>query len=115
RDHAVWALRSDSSQEMALYLMAAIKARKSPLLGFWWRYSVWLGALGEGRAMAVLLFVFAAYRILDLALRQSGWPQFAEMLGWVWLGVCAYTWVGPVMFQRALVEELGQVKLDEDF
>jgi hypothetical protein len=114
RDHALWALRN-GEQRSALGLLAAIKARQSFLLGVWWRYSVWLSALAEGRIAAVLVVSFLAYRVATVFAQQHASKQIADLVNYAWYGMCAYSWFGPSLFQRSLRRELDQIKLRADF
>lgn len=115
RQHAVWALRHGADAVGALELLAAVKARESAFLGLWWRYNVWMGELGERRAIYVVLGSFVLYRLLALALTDLGQDWLASGLQLVWLAFCAYTWIGPSRFRKALERELGQVKLGDEF
>lgn len=114
REHAVWALRKDPSDRAALHLLTAVKARKNPLLGLWWRYSTWMGALGEGRAIVVLLVAYVLYRFAvitaESVLEQ---PGVAALVSLGWLGIVAYTWFGPAIFYRSLKKELAGVELKD--
>lgn len=115
REHALWALRHNPGSRPALHLMAAVKARKSPFLGIWWRYNAWMGGLGEGRAILVLLGAFVLYRVGVIAASDAAKPEVAELINMVWLAIVAYTWVGPAWFRRSVEKELATVKLDERF
>ncbi|HWZ89713.1 MAG TPA: tetratricopeptide repeat protein [Polyangiaceae bacterium] len=114
RDHALWALRN-GKQERALHLLAAIKARQSFVLGLWWRYSVWLSAMGEGRIATVLVGSFLVYRVAAALVQQHGLRQGAELVNYAWYGICAYSWFGPALFRRSLRRELAQIELRKDF
>lgn len=115
REHAIWALRQDPEDLGALHLLAAVKARASFFLGLWWRYSVWMEALGERRSMAVLLGAFVVYKLAALLTDDLGAPELSSVISLAWLGVVAYTWVGPAMFKRSLEKELSTVRLHPDF
>jgi Tfp pilus assembly protein PilF len=115
RGHACFVLAHDPADEPALTLLVAIMARKSIWLGSWWRLSTWLGQLEDQRRMAVLLGSFVVYQVLTIVARALGRPEVAEALQWAWLGVCAYTWVAPLVFRRLLAKELGQVRLRPDY
>lgn len=115
KEHAIWALRHDPSHRAALYLMAAVKARSNPFLGLWWRWSTWMGTLGDGRAILVLLAAYALYRVGVISADVAGQAELAQALSWVWLALVAYTWLGPGIFRRALARELQQVELGEEF
>ena len=115
REHAVWALRNDPADRGALRLMAAIKARQNPFLGLWWRYSTWMGSLGDGRAIVVLLGAYVAYRVLTITVADRGNAGLANLVSALWLAFVAYTWFGPAMFRRSLERELESVKLERGF
>jgi Flp pilus assembly protein TadD len=115
RDHAIWALRNDPSDQATLRLLATIKARDSLVLGLWWRYSAWMGELGDGRAILVLLAGFVLYRVGVItaeAYQHEGLAQYIQVL---WLGIVAYTWIGPGLFRASLKKELATVQLDREF
>ncbi|HZI02982.1 MAG TPA: tetratricopeptide repeat protein [Archangium sp.] len=115
REHALWALRQDATDEGSLRLLASIKARQSPLLGLWWRYALFMGSLGDGKSTLVLLGAFVAYRFATLAAKDLGQPNLASLIQLVWLGLALYTWVGPALFQRMVRQELDTVRLDARF
>jgi tetratricopeptide (TPR) repeat protein len=115
RDHSRWALRSDPEDTGALSLMCEIKARHSPVLGAWWRYSVWIGALGEVRSILVLLSAYVIQRALVILCDTGGQEDIADTLRALWSFFAAYTWFGPGLFERAVKKELEQVQLDDDF
>ncbi|HKY93147.1 MAG TPA: tetratricopeptide repeat protein [Nevskiaceae bacterium] len=115
RAHAAWALGNDPSHTPALHLLAMIKARRSPVIGIWWRYNAWMSGLGSTRAILVLLGAFLVYRLADITVGAMGHPDAARVIEWVWLGIVAYTFFGPVLFQRALQKELAQVRLSREF
>ena len=77
RDHAVWALRNDPGSRAALHLLASIKARTNFFLGLWWRWSTWMGSLGDGRAILVLLAAYVIYPVGVIAAQdhdRQPWP-----------------------------------------
>jgi len=114
REHAVWALRKNPTDRGALHLLAAVKSRRNPLLGLWWRYSTWMGSLGEGRAIVVLLVAYVAYRFAVITAQEVlEQPGIAALVSLGWLGIVAYTWFGPAIFYRSLKKELAGVELKE--
>lgn len=115
RDHAIWALRNDPASRGALHLMASVKARRSFWLGLWWRYSAWMGALGDGRAILVLLAAYVLYSVGVITAETNDQQRLAEYLSFFWLAIVAYTWVGPMLFRRSLEKELATVQLDDEF
>lgn len=115
RDHALWALGADANDRGALTLLTALQARKSLLLGWWWRYNNWMEGLGETRSILVLLGAFVLYRFAAIFAGQNQQPGLAQLINFLWLGIVVYTWVGPMWFRRALDKELAGVKLRRDF
>lgn len=114
RDHAIWALKA-GAEESALYLLAQVKARQSFWLGLWWRWSTWMGTLGDGRALLVLLGAYVVYRIAAQFATDMGEQDVANLIQIVWLAVVAYTWVGPGWFYKTVEKELAEVELSEEF
>ena len=115
REHAVQALRGDPTHGEALQLLAGVRAKRSLLLGLWWRYHASVAHLGETRLVFVLIAGFVVIRLLVIALRHMGNEGGADFAENLWLAWCVYTWVGPALFQRALDKELESVKLHKDF
>jgi Flp pilus assembly protein TadD len=115
RDHAVWALRNDPGSRMALHLLASIKARTNFFLGLWWRWSTWMGGLGDGRAILVLLAAYVIYRVSVLAVGDHGNADLAGLISMLWYAFVAYTWISPALFRRSLQKELAEIRLDRSF
>jgi hypothetical protein len=84
-------------------------------LGLWFRYNTWLIERGSGGAVMVLIGMFVAYRVGVQLLHDADLSGGAQLLQYVWLGLCVYTWVGPKMFRDAVAKELQKVQLREDF
>ncbi|MEM7352079.1 MAG: tetratricopeptide repeat protein [Acidobacteriota bacterium] len=115
REHAVWALRNDPTSRDALALMAQIKARSSLVLGLWWRYATWMGSLGDGRSILVLLAAYVLYRVGVITAEVMTHEGLANFITLLWLSIVAYTWFGPALFNQALRKELQTVTLGKDF
>jgi tetratricopeptide (TPR) repeat protein len=115
REHAAWALQQDPEHAGALELICSIKARQSPWIGLWWRFQAFVTSGGGTRAVAILLGIFLSYKTGAIVLEEYGRPDAAQLLRYVWLGFCVYTWVAPEVFLRALRRELQQVRLRPDF
>lgn len=114
-EHARFALGQDANDRGAIELWAAIKARRSWLLGTWWRLNAWLSLRSESGQIAVLIGSFVVVRVVIILAGAAGWHTLESMLGWVWLGVCAYTWFAPTLWKRMIASELGTVTLDPDY
>ncbi len=115
KEHAMWALRQNPSDHQTLYLMSAIKARTNIFLGLWWRFQTKMSQLGDIKTIMFLLAAFMLAQIFTIFSQQNGAETTAEVIRYVWLGLCIYTWVGPTIFERALKKELAGVELDQDF
>ncbi len=115
RQHALFAMRGDPNDPDALWILAGIKARRSPLLGLWWRLNVWLSTMSDERLMATLLTGFMLSQLAVIIADELDLPLLARAFHWAWLGLCAYTWFGPAMFRRSLDKELETVELDDDY
>ncbi|MGH8079338.1 MAG: tetratricopeptide repeat protein [Lysobacter sp.] len=115
REHAAWALQIEPTDGDALTLMAAVKARRSWLLGLWWRFQSFISAGSRTRAVVLLLGIFLLYRIALIALPQQGHAEWTGPLSYAWLAFCAYTWIAPGLFWRSLKKELEQVRLRPGF
>lgn len=115
REHAAWALQIDAMNAQAIALLCAINARRSPLLGAWWRFQAFVSAGPAHRAITLLLGMYLAYRVASLWLTDHGQADAALILSGVWLGFCVYTWVAPSLFWKAVRRELAQVRLDPKF
>lgn len=115
QEHALWALRQDPENPKALYLIAAIKARTSPFLGFWWRSNAWLSSFNKNNIVIILVVAFMIYRIMEITAQSFGQPEIAMMITGIWLAIVAYSWVGPVFFYRMLKKELANIQLRKDF
>ncbi|HWB76073.1 MAG TPA: tetratricopeptide repeat protein, partial [Nannocystaceae bacterium] len=49
-EHARMALHGEPTDDGALKLLASIKARKNPIIGLWWRWSMWMSNMGDARS-----------------------------------------------------------------
>jgi tetratricopeptide (TPR) repeat protein len=113
--HARFALTQDATDLDALQLWAAIKARRSFTLGLWWRLNAWISLRSEGGQVALLIGSFVVVQVAIILATAADLPLLEEVLGWAWLGLCAYTWIAPELFKRMLQRDLGTVVLDPDF
>jgi len=115
RDTALWAVRNAPTSRAAIALMLAVKMRQNPLTGWVWRLNAWLASGSSRRTIVSLLGVYLAIRVATLLLQDFGYAPAATLLSYAWLGFCVYSWVAPVLFQRALQRELEDVRLGAEF
>lgn len=115
RDHALWALSLAATDEDALQLLTAVKARTNRLLGAWWRWNAWMQTLGQGRSVVVLLAGFLLFRAGAMAAIDMGAPVLSLVLSLSWIALCVYSWVAPSIFARMLNREMRQVRLSSDY
>jgi hypothetical protein len=113
--HARFVLHQAATDEDGLALWAAIQARRSRLLGAWWRWNTWMSRGDERRRVAILIGAFVLARIAIIVTDELGYEGLTRVLTLAWLGFCAYTWFAPALFRRMLARELGTVHLDPDF
>ena len=113
--HARFVLNQDGNDHDGLVLWIAIKARRSALLGAWWRLNTFLSMRDANRRIMVVIGTFVIARILVIVTDELGYPGVSRLLHFAWLGLCAYTWYAPVLFRKWLKQELGLVRLDPDF
>ncbi len=114
-EHGRFALREDPGDDGALRLWAAIKARRSVVLGLWWRFNAFLTARSENRQVGLLIGTFVAAQLAMIVAGALGLDGLEGILGWAWLGFCAYTWLAPALFRRMLERELRTVTLADDY
>lgn len=115
REHAVWALQADPTDEGALTLLGAIKARRSPVLGLWWRFQSFLSAGSSRRMLLLLVGIYLLYRIAMITLADHGMGEMVGPLSIVWLCFCAYTWFAPALFWKSVRREMDTVALRGDY
>jgi tetratricopeptide (TPR) repeat protein len=111
REHALAALRADALAPDALALLTSIKTRSNPLLGAWWHYATWMQRLGPTGSVTVLLAAFVLYRVAVIVAEQQGASSLAGGIQIAWLAVVVYSFVGPILFRKALQRELESVEL----
>lgn len=114
-EHARMSLTINPTDRDALRLLGGIKARRNPFLGLWWRYSMWMSTIGDTRSIAVLVVAFIIYRLAATMADDFGHPELATIIRYVWLGLVAYTWIGPAVWSRMLEKDLAKVRLDDDY
>lgn len=114
-EHARMALHADPTDDGALKLLASIKARKNPLIGLWWRWSMWMSSMGDARSTMILVAMFVVYRIAMLLADDFGHPELTVLIRRIWLAFVVYTWVAPSMWKRMLEKDIKPVKLDRDY
>ena len=113
--HARFVLGQDATDEDGLALWTAIQARRSRLLGAWWRWNTWMARGNERRQVALLIGAFVLARLAIIITDELGYDGASRALTLAWLGFCAYTWLAPELFRRMLARQLGTVRLDPDF
>jgi Flp pilus assembly protein TadD len=113
--HARFVLGLDATDRDALALWAAIQARRSWLLGAWWRWNMWLSQRDDRRQIALLIGAFLVVRIAVIVTDELGLEAVSRALRLGWLGLCVYTWFAPGMFRRMVARSLETVRLDPGF
>jgi tetratricopeptide (TPR) repeat protein len=113
--HVRLALSEAPEDPEVLQLFAGLQARRSWLLGLWWRWAAWAGLGSERRRIAILLGVYLVAQLGMILAEAGGADTLASVLSWSWLAFCAYTWIAPGLFRRRIQRELAQVRLRDDF
>ncbi len=113
--HARFVLNQEATHEGGMRLFTAVKARRSWLLGVWWRWNSYISLRGDHKQIAMLIGSFVLVRIAIIVTDELGYELLAKALGYLWLGFCAYTWFAPELFRAWLKQELGTVSLDPDY
>jgi hypothetical protein len=75
----------------------------------------WMTVLGAAEQILLLLATFVTYRIATLVFADTGQPEVARAVRFVWLGLVVYTWVSPLIFRRMLRRALASVRMRADF
>lgn len=115
RAHALWALQQDPGDSGAMTLFAAVKARRSWLLGLWWRFQSFVNAGSGRRAIVMLLGAYLLYRVVGIAMVHNGMKEWAGFVTLAWLAFCVYTWFAPTLFWRSIRKEMKTVRLRPDY
>jgi Flp pilus assembly protein TadD len=113
--HARFVLNQVATDHDGLELWAAIQARRSWLLGAWWRWNTWMSLGEDRRRIALLLGGFVIAQLAIIITDGLDLDAASRAVSLAWLGLCAYTWFAPELFRRMLARSLGTVRLDPDF
>lgn len=114
-EHARFVLNQSAEDHGGMRLWTAIQARRSWVLGAWWRWNAWMSLGDDRRQVALLIGGFVVARLAIILADALGLDATARFLSLAWLGLCAYTWFAPELFRRMLARSLGTVRLDPDF
>ena len=106
--HARFALGQDADDAGTIELWTAIQARRSWLLGAWWRLNAWLSLRSERGQLAVLIVSFVIVRAAIILAGSAGLVAVERLLYWAWLAFCAYSWFAPQLYQRMVAEALDR-------
>lgn len=113
--HARFVLHQDATDHDGLTLWASIQARRSWLLGAWWRWNMWMSLRDERRRIALSIGTFVIAQVAIIVSDELGHRALSRALTLGWLGFCAYTWIAQPLFRRMLARSLGTVRLDPNF
>lgn len=114
-NHARFVLHQNAIDHDGLELWAAIRARRSWLLGAWWRWNTWMSLGEDRRRIALLIGGFVIAQLAIIIADDLGYDAASRALNLAWLGLCAYTWFAPELFRRMLARSLDTVRLDPEF
>lgn len=113
--HARFVLHESADDQGGLRLWTAIQARRNWLLGAWWRMNAWLTLGSDRRRLGLLLGEFVLVQVAIIITDELGFEAAPRLLGFAWMGLCAYTWFAPYLFQRMVERSLESVRLDPEF
>jgi tetratricopeptide (TPR) repeat protein len=113
--HVRVALHASADDVDAIGLLCAVKARRSRLLGAWWRWNSWVARRGAGGQIGLQIGGFLIARLAMILAGALGHDELAGVMQLAWLGFCAYTWVAPLWMRRMIARELETVKLRDDY
>jgi tetratricopeptide (TPR) repeat protein len=114
-EHCRFVLANDASSRDALGLLTAIKARRNPIIGIWWRWNTYMGNRTESSRIGMLLGSYVVAMLAIILLGETGHEDAEAIVAQVWLGLCAYTWFAPGIFRWMLQRELKTVSLRDDY
>ncbi len=115
RDHALWALQQHANDEGALLLLCAVAARRNRVMGLWWRLNSWLTLGGQRRTLMLLIGGYLLFNLSSLLLTDSGYPAAGSAVGWLWIGLALYSWIGPFWFLKMVERELARVEVKAEY
>jgi Flp pilus assembly protein TadD len=113
--HARFALHADAADHDALQLWCAVKARRSLVLGAWWRWNAWTSQRSERSQLVVWIGSYVVAQVAMIIAGALDADGLQAGLGIAWLAFCAYTWIAPTFFRRMLQRDLGKVELSKDY
>jgi Flp pilus assembly protein TadD len=113
--HARFVLNQNAVDPGGLDLWTAVQARRSWVLGAWWRWNAWMSIGEDRRRIALLIGGWVIAQLAIIIADALGLDTTSRVLSLAWLGLCAYTWFAPELFRRMLEQSLGTVRLDPDF
>ena len=113
--HARFALQENASDRGALELWTALKARRNVFLGLWWRINSFAALRSERAQIGIMIGSFVVVRLLVIVLGALGYEDIEIFLERAWLGLCAYSWFAPEIFEWMLKRELKTVVLSDDY
>jgi tetratricopeptide (TPR) repeat protein len=113
--HAKFVLHGDSNDRAGLELWAAVQARRSRVLGVWWRWNTWACVGDDRRRLAILMAAYLVAQVAIIVSDELALTRLTALLSLGWLGFCVYTWFAPALFRRMIARSLESVRLDPDF
>jgi tetratricopeptide (TPR) repeat protein len=114
-EHARFALQRNATDHDALHLWTAIKARRSPLLGPWWRFNSFVTLRSQRGMLGLLIGSFIVAQVAIILAGAFGGDDLEALVGYAWLALCAYTWFAPKIFRKMIARELASVTLNPDY
>ena len=113
--HAKFAITQNPASESALRLFVNIRMRKNKLLGLWWRINSWFSGLSTMGLATALITGYLVFNLGAQILRDTGYGLLGGLVGYGWLALVIYSWVGIPYYKRALAKELAQFQFNPKF
>jgi tetratricopeptide (TPR) repeat protein len=113
--HARFVLGQNATDRRGLELWAQIQARRSWLLGAWWRWAVWMSLQDDRRRIAIAIAAFVVARVAIIVTDELGFEGLSGALRAIWIALCVYTWFAPAVFEHMVARSLRSVRLDPEF
>src|SRR5207244_8857553 len=110
-----FALGVNAADPDVIGLLAAVKARRSWVLGAWWRWNQWMSLRADGSQVGLLLGSYVIARLLIIVAGALDAEALEQAITLAWFGFCAYTWIGPALLRRMIAKELETVRLRDDY
>ena len=113
--HLMFVIRNNPSSQPALTLFAHLKLRRNIFLGLWWRFNVSINKLNSLQLSLVVVGAFFLFNLLSQILEDLGRQLASDIIGYGWLALVVYSWVGIPAYYKAIEKEIASFRFRSDF